>query len=762
MAGKLRWSSNHQQVADRELFVGRVRGGELEMANDTKAGTFVGVYVEPDASDPPVDPLPDTPIILEITMPSYPETQGDTIIPMGVDHTIYELTESGGSPEVISWEVGPGTKDYQSGNFLIQITEGGSVSVSQADGTETSNPADAATQDLLVFSSYKTKNIVNGVDVISPAKGPMTIRIKGATTGADVTPPTPVSLTPGGISVAITSSVAMTMSEPIQAGSGVVQLWNTTLNSLIEEFDVTTDIAGAIAPGKIVITGSQITVKTTSDLPNATGVSFRMDAGAVKDLATSPNNCAAITDDTWAFITAAAAVPSDFSPDVTVSSAAAINSTLTAWAADPAGTAPSGKAALDDRVIGYDTTLTGLTISSKNMPMRVFIRPVGTYNTDFTCSVYIQGSIAITGSTNIVMWRNDLRAPSGTFSNPGWYYFTGSTNCGSMYNSVRGQPFTLSQGFSGTTSAGLQIHGTTTDFTIAWDFYRYCKEHNIKLDGNHTRTKIVGYMARHTGGNDIVLSSTSTTNDLSIKYAYADRMRHPAPGLHADFLQANRSAVINGITVEYCAHLRGHWTRENAAGANGCQNVFLTDQTSSGAFPVLFDNCIVMSGQQRGVDRPNGAATLHVNDSTFLPGNYPSGQDSTAPFPRPLGATTANTNIVGAPASDGTYATGEGTGGIRVNCSSGNPEILTYQENIPTDLTTLYEVRPKAGAATHPAFGGTKVGGWRMWEKLINQDTAAVPLFHGWPVDRVFSVDFDPTHQFGPAPASYDSNGDRV
>jgi len=47
MTDKLRWNSNNGLVADREIFTGRVRAGNLEMVPDPKTGVFVGVHLEP-------------------------------------------------------------------------------------------------------------------------------------------------------------------------------------------------------------------------------------------------------------------------------------------------------------------------------------------------------------------------------------------------------------------------------------------------------------------------------------------------------------------------------------------------------------------------------------------------------------------------------------------------------------------------------------------------------------------------------------------
>lgn len=54
----LRWKSNNGIVADREIFTGRIRGGELEMVPDPKTGAFVPVYLDAGQSAPPANTAP--------------------------------------------------------------------------------------------------------------------------------------------------------------------------------------------------------------------------------------------------------------------------------------------------------------------------------------------------------------------------------------------------------------------------------------------------------------------------------------------------------------------------------------------------------------------------------------------------------------------------------------------------------------------------------------------------------------------------------
>ena len=54
----IRWKSNNQRVADREIFTGRIRGGQLEIVPDPKTGEFVPVYLDAGQSAPPVNTAP--------------------------------------------------------------------------------------------------------------------------------------------------------------------------------------------------------------------------------------------------------------------------------------------------------------------------------------------------------------------------------------------------------------------------------------------------------------------------------------------------------------------------------------------------------------------------------------------------------------------------------------------------------------------------------------------------------------------------------
>lgn len=139
-----------------------------------------------------------------------------------------------------------------------------------------------------------------------------TITFTGA--AADVTAPTFVSMTPsdGSVDASILSAPVLTFDEAIQQGTGVITAHNVTTNTTIETFDIVSD-AGTGA-GQVSVSGSTVTIRFASPLPNSTEVSFRWPAGIVEDLA--GNNLAAKTDDSLSFTTIAAA-PSTAYPDDT-------------------------------------------------------------------------------------------------------------------------------------------------------------------------------------------------------------------------------------------------------------------------------------------------------------------------------------------------------------------------------------------------------------------------------------------------------------
>lgn len=209
----------------------------------------------------------------------------------------------------------PGLIDWNATNpktFTVMTT--GTLEVYQ-DGTVIYDDNNIVTNHPLPSSSYTPIPVyfrVSDAALTSANIGVCSFTFTGA--AADVTAPTFVSMSPasGSVDVSIATTVTLTMDEAIQQGTGVITAHNVTTNTTIETFDIVSD-AGTGA-GQVSVSGSTVTIRFTSPLPNSTEVSFRWPAGIVEDLA--GNNLAAKADDSLSFTTIAAA-PSTAYPDDT-------------------------------------------------------------------------------------------------------------------------------------------------------------------------------------------------------------------------------------------------------------------------------------------------------------------------------------------------------------------------------------------------------------------------------------------------------------
>ena len=96
-------------------------------------------------------------------------------------------------------------------------------------------------------------------------------------------------------------------------------------------------------------------------------------------------------------------LPSDRTPNVTVSTAAALESTMSSWASDWAGSAGTlGIAIFDERIIAIDTSISSnVDMTSLVFPEMVWIVSAASPFSDEECSFKIPGELDATGSTKI-------------------------------------------------------------------------------------------------------------------------------------------------------------------------------------------------------------------------------------------------------------------------------------------------------------------------------------------------------------------------
>jgi len=134
-------------------------------------------------------------------------------------------------------------------------------------------------------------------------------------TPADTTPPTVLAYSPavGSTSAAVGSDIILTFSEPVQKGTGVIELHSgSATGSLVISYDVATS-------PNITVSGSNLIINPTTDLTSGTHYFVTVASGVIKDLA--GNNYAGTTAYDFT-ATSASAVHDTTSPAVSAYSPA--------------------------------------------------------------------------------------------------------------------------------------------------------------------------------------------------------------------------------------------------------------------------------------------------------------------------------------------------------------------------------------------------------------------------------------------------------
>lgn len=112
-------------------------------------------------------------------------------------------------------------------------------------------------------------------------------------------PPTISALAPvdDATDIAVAIDLVITFNEPVQRGTGTIELKRSADDSVVESFDAATSAL-------LTISGAQVSINPTTDLAASTGYYVQIAAGAFKDA--DDNNFAGIADaTTWNFTTAA-------------------------------------------------------------------------------------------------------------------------------------------------------------------------------------------------------------------------------------------------------------------------------------------------------------------------------------------------------------------------------------------------------------------------------------------------------------------------
>ncbi len=120
---------------------------------------------------------------------------------------------------------------------------------------------------------------------------------------ADTAPPTLLTISPTDniTNIPVDANLVATFSESVQKGTGFITIKKMSDDSVVEPIDVTS--------AAVTIVGSVVTIDPVNDLTPGTGYYVTIDASAIKDTATTPNNYGGLSDKTlWNFYSVPAAI----------------------------------------------------------------------------------------------------------------------------------------------------------------------------------------------------------------------------------------------------------------------------------------------------------------------------------------------------------------------------------------------------------------------------------------------------------------------
>lgn len=200
------------------------------------------------------------------------------------------------TPPLINWGAAPHADFTIATTGTIEISQDGS-NIYDDHGSVANHP----------YAGYSSSPAVRVYFRVFDGKGYSPVDYWDFTLEAlaagDVIAPSFVSMTPvaGSTNVDETTAPILHFSEALQQGVAgkTLNLINDATSAIIETFT----LPGAMGsgPGKVQITGADVTIQPTTSLPKGVKVNVNMDAGFVKDL--SGNDCAAMTGNAVSFTT---------------------------------------------------------------------------------------------------------------------------------------------------------------------------------------------------------------------------------------------------------------------------------------------------------------------------------------------------------------------------------------------------------------------------------------------------------------------------
>lgn len=421
--------------------------------------------------------------------------------------------------------------------------------------------------------------------------------------------------------------------------------------------------------------------------------------------------------------------PASITADVTVSTAAAVNSQLDAWEANWSGTVPAGKATGDERVIALDTsTSTEIDMSGRSFPQMVWLRSAGTF-TDYDCSVKVSAVINMESSSNVGLYLMHVIGGNRVRIN-------NSSSCAVTRCFIQGSDTETPESYTFGANYVVDINNASNcefeDCVIGWGINPV-----ILKTGSNSYITFKGCVFDWNSHDS--MKNTSTLTYLTVENCWFSRNIRAIEGstYHEDMFQqsggSTNGAVFRGNVGlldqnRWSGGSTGSWQGlffgDGYAGINcTCeQNIFASNngviKWSEG------------SSEAGTISRYNTA--VHVTNGS-LPASIVGG---TASYNWTMSYNPAVTT------------NGAGTNGICVDVDDLTSKNLTeantyFTHGCPVEGDPIGHYEPATGTAMHWNYGGTKVGAYQRFEELFSLGGSYVPGNVGWPVAGTWEPTFN-------------------
>lgn len=524
-----------------------------------------------------------------------------------------------------------------------------------------------------------------------------------------------------------------------------------------------------VGPAAITILETQPVGQTFANLTSdGTNVTFSEQADASNKFAVSSTGALSLTASVLAInspftLTARAAntagqkdqvitvtvdpAPPNPVPDIDLTTNAAINAQLAAWAADWAGTIPAGKTISDGRVIRLTAPVASLSFSGYVFPQLVTIVSTGPYGVSGlwpyrpTSGADVAGTLSITNCTRLRCVRISAQK----------LVSTNNTSC-ELYRCAIFQPIG-SQGLIPTV-AGLTFTGNFNKVTdnVFFGF----KDQVIYLSGAASNNQIENNVMEYISADGIKVNATTQTGNKFRRNWYPREIVAGATA-HSDAFQHQAGAASD---VE-------HWGQVIMPGSkNIMANGGLFHSGGVATDNMLVSNNMVAIDGAWGISPAAGAGIVKTENTVVRLNTGDPGTLQQNWIPSITGpAATSDFNYVTAKYAGA--ASGQGANGVKTVIGSTEGAVpnwtphLALFDGVPCTNGYIDRLKPKVGANTHWDFVGPKVGAWqRAREIWIDKK---VPGQVGWPLAEIWHRMWDPLNTIGTSfTGTYDSNGDNI